>query len=128
MSTKTNVILIIVSSLLILSPLIAMVVIHLIPDGAVPYDFVSQFLFFDHISYNGEDYYLLDSDNSISDNLVPDTSKKLQVTLVNSQGEAYDGEKTEECWGVANDEACNYIYYYATGIYFTNIKDQSILQ
>ena len=122
MSTKTNVILIILLSVLILLPFIFMGVLSIIPEGMLPYDMIGQFFLFDHIKYNGEDYYLIDNEK-VSDDLDPDTSNKIQVYYVNADGEPYDKDRTEECWGIKDDPDCNYIFYHQTGLYFTKIKE-----
>lgn len=76
----------------------------------LPYDFVIQFLCYDHIVYNGEHYYLL-GDYDIPDEFIPFSSESIYVTIVDGEGKPFDESRKEEAWTYVGDDEMIYIYF-----------------
>ena len=77
----------------------------------IPYDKINQYLLFHHIVYDGEDYYIMDTDEyDVPDEYVP-FGDSVYVTLVDKDGEPYDPERREEAFTYQNDEEKMYLYY-----------------
>ena len=86
----------------------------------IPYEFIKQFLCYDHIVYEGIPYYWADAD--VPKEYIPFASEKVYVTLVDSDGEPYDENRKEEARIYQNDEHMTFIYYGSAA--FT--KDKSL--
>lgn len=80
-------------------------------------DKVNQYLLYDHIEYNGEDYYFAES----ADNIIPDFSEEAEVVIADSNCKAYGDGKTYTAYFCQNDEEHSYIYYGSA--YFVNDPD-----
>lgn len=87
----------------------------------LPYDYVMQYILYDHIVYNGVDYYITDPD-------IPDYIRKGNFTveqdciiLVDAHGVPYDEEHAEDAWIFANDPDVMYLKF-NSGTY-TRIKE-----
>ena len=76
----------------------------------LPADKVDQFLLYDHIEYNGEDYYLAESD-FMADNIIPDFSEEVEVVIADSNCKAYGDGKTYIGYFCQNDDDHSYMYY-----------------
>ena len=76
----------------------------------IPYLTVKNYLLFHHVVYNGEAYYMLDSEYDLPDKVVP-FSEKVTVILVDEDGDAYDPEREEEAYLYKNDEDKMYLYF-----------------
>ena len=88
----------------------------------VPYDTINSLLLFHHIQYNGIDYYLIHTGHNVSDKYVL-FGDKIEVVLVDENGELYDDCKTETAWLYQNDKEQNYIYY--LDVPFTKNKEHA---
>jgi len=81
----------------------------------LPYSVVRRYLLYDHITFNGVDYYLLDTEESIPDSI--DNGQFIMddvyVVLVDKSGVPYDRNQRESAWLYANDTEQKYIYYYS---------------
>ena len=73
----------------------------------LPYDKVDYWLLYDHIEYNGVDYYRFDPE----DGVIPDFSKEISIRIVNSKCEPYDENRFETAYLCQNDDNNVYIYY-----------------
>ena len=76
----------------------------------LPYDKVDYWLLYDHIEYNGVDYYWYEPDLR-PDDVIPDFSKEISISIVNSKCEPYDENRFETAYLCQNDENNVYIYY-----------------
>ena len=80
----------------------------------VPYDFIKQFLCYDHIMYNGEHYYRVEQGSipeEYADVFIPFSSERIYVTLVDGDGDPYDSNRKEEARTYVNDEDIIFIYF-----------------
>ncbi len=80
----------------------------------LPYDVVHQYLLYDHIQYNGVDYYLLDGDRPeyLSDGIhLRFTVEEDCIVLVDKDGVPYDEERAEDGWIFANDPDVIYLEF-----------------
>ena len=82
----------------------------------LPYDTVEKWLLFDHIEYNGVDYYSC----SPEDGVFADFSKEISIRIVNSKCQPYDENRFETAYLCQNDE--NNIYIYYGSCYYVNDK------
>ena len=88
----------------------------------LPYDKVDYWLLYDHIEYNGVDYYWYEGDLR-PDNVIPDFNKEIGIILVNSKCEPYEENRFETAYLCQNDDNNVYIYY--GSCYFVNDKSLS---
>lgn len=86
----------------------------------IPYEFIKQFLCYDHIVYEGTPYYWAEVD--VPKEYIPFALEKVYVTLVDNDGEPYDENRKEEARIYQNDENMTFIYYGSAA--FT--KDKSL--
>ena len=85
----------------------------------LPYDKVNHWLLYDHIEYNGVDYYCYDPDLRPYD-VIPDFSREISISIVNSECEPYDKNRFETAYLCQNDD--NNIYIYYGSCYFVSDK------
>lgn len=76
----------------------------------LPYDKIDYWLLYDHIEYNGTDYYWYNADLRPYD-VIPDFSKEISISIVNSKCEPYDENRFEIAYLCQNDDNNTYIYY-----------------
>lgn len=84
------------------------------PDYIVkklPYDFIMQYILYDHIVYNGVDYYITDPD-------IPDHIRKGKfiveqdcVILVDAEGVPYEEGRAEDVWIFVDDPDVMYLEF-----------------
>ncbi len=76
----------------------------------IPYDLRKQYLQYDHIKYDGVDYYYLRTDADVPDeySLFGD---KVQVQIVDKNGKPYDKDKYEDAYLYIGDEDAVFIYF-----------------
>ena len=76
----------------------------------IPYDLRTQYLQYDHIKYDGVDYYYLRTDADVPDeySLFGD---KVQVQIVDKNGKPYDKDKYEDAYLYIGDEDAVFIYF-----------------
>lgn len=77
----------------------------------VSYENIRDGYKYDHIVYNGVPYYYLASDYNVPDEYISFDSEKVYITIVDSDGEAYDKSIKEEAWIYKNDEDVLFIYF-----------------
>ena len=84
---------------------------------------VSGLLLYDHIEYNGEDYYYAEHD-LIPDGVIPDFSEEIEVVIADSKCDPYGKDKTFEAYFCENDDGHSYIYYGSA--HFVNDMDLAV--
>lgn len=80
----------------------------------LPYDTIMQYLLYDHIQYNGVDYYLLEGDlpEHLSDGIyLRFAVAEDSVVLVDKDGVPYDEDRAEDAWIFDNDPEIIYLEF-----------------
>ena len=86
----------------------------------LPYSIVKQYLLYDHITYHGVDYYLMDQAPLSDDHDEGFVKGEVYVVLVNQEGVPYKDSQMEPAWLLANDPDTLYIYF--NSAYYTRDK------
>ena len=114
----------IVLSVIIMVGILEMLLI--LPDimaEILPYSIVKQYLLYDHIAYDGVDYYLMDHAPSSDVRDGKFVANDVYVVLVNQEGVPYKGSQKEPAWLLANDPDTLYIYF--NSAYYTRDKSRA---
>ena len=69
-----------------------------------------QFIQYHHISYNGVQYYYLDSDIEIPNEYIP-FGDSVKVQVVDKDGIPYNEDLFEEAFTYRNDDRIIYLYF-----------------
>lgn len=80
----------------------------------LPYDTIMQYQLYDHIQYNGVDYYLLEGNKPdyLSDGIYLRFSvEEDSVVLVDKDGVPYDKDRAEDAWTFDNDPEIIYLEF-----------------
>ncbi len=96
----------------------------------LPIETVDKYLLYDHIQYNGVDYYLVSSKlmpGFTDDDTIYFSSKEIPVTLVDKDGVPYDDSYIRYAWSYAKDPEMRFLMF-GSGHYTCdkNLADMSI--
>lgn len=135
---STVVILFVALSLVIIGPVILLFSNPGDPIAKIlPYDAIYQFGLYDHIQYNGVDYYLMENSDAIPDHIIGGspmpkgggmivniTSDDMFVVLVDNNGVAYDEDRKEKAWRYENDVDVEYLHF--NSAYYSRHKELAL--
>lgn len=117
--TSFSIILIIVLITIVILPIYSVLFAPESFYSILPYNNVDHWLLYDHIEYNGVDYFWYEADLR-PDNVIPDFGKEIDISIVNSKCEPYDETRFGTAYLCQNDD--NNIYIYYDSCYFVSDK------